>query len=67
MESYKAFSGALRKYRTTADYTEMISVVADLFTDDPNKYPLLRSKFPVVVVVNFVKTENFATFLPPIL
>ncbi len=45
MESYKTFSKTLGNYKKTGNFTDMVTVLADIFTDDPNKYHLFRSEF----------------------
>ena len=43
--SYKVFSSTLIEYKKTGKYDNMVTKMADLFADDEEKYPLLRSEF----------------------
>ena len=43
-ENYKVFHKTLVSYKKTGNFTAMVTQLADLFTDDPNKHQLFRSK-----------------------
>ena len=43
-ENYKVFHKTLVSYKKTGNFTTMVTQLADLFTDDPNKHQLFRSK-----------------------
>ena len=48
LENYKLFSKTLGNYKKTGNFTEMVTFLADIFTDHPNNYHLFRSKWKLI-------------------